>query len=162
MSREWWDKPYWDWEHLLTFTTKDGRRVHLLYSPGYAGDKSGPAGKVWAYDVEVDPEDPAVEHALRRDHRVAHLGWDHTEVAYIETDEGWQRQGLATEMFRIARVFHPDLRHSSSQRTDDAKAWIAAVDPEESWAEVAAPGSEAPRADSRSWLGRLLAVFSRS
>lgn len=131
------DKPYQDWEKRPSFETKDGRRVYPLYAPAYQNQPN----HAWAFDTEVDPLDPDLEYSLTARHRVGLLDWDRDRVIYVETgrtrpkmgEPSWERQGIATELLRLAREMHPDLLHAHCRNrvSEAGEAFVRATSPDE-------------------------------
>lgn len=141
MATEWWDKPYWRWEKRSVFETNDGRRMYPLFTPANGGAGSIREGKVWVYDIDVDPLDPNLEHAVSRSHRVGFLDWDRDRITYVETgrvvprvdEPSWERQGIAREMLRLAQEISPDLLHAvcKDRVSDVGEAFVRSTNPEQ-------------------------------
>lgn len=146
-----------DWERCEPFRIKNHALVYPLYSWGAPSDKSTPGGKIEVYDIDVAPENCEERDALR--HRIGFLSWHRDEIEYVTVDEEWQRQGVATEMLRVARIHTPTLRHGN-RRTRHAHAWISTVDPTEARPQDDDPPERQQLVESRpSWLSRLSAVI---
>lgn len=150
-------EPWNRWERRPAFTTKHGAQVHPLYTLGANGDRYN-GGTIYVYDAEVALEDADYPPGLK--HRVGWMTWNADVIVYVEVAEPWKRQGIATEIFRLAQEVAPNLRHAE-QRTPEAEKWIATVSPGEAApTEPEAPAPTEPR--SPSWLSRLVGLFSRS
>lgn len=124
------DRPWQDWEARPAFKTKDeSRRVHPFYALGANGERYE-GGTIHVHDVEVALED--IGHPPGMRHRIGYLTWNRRTIQYVEVDEAWQRQGIATELLRLAREVEPHLRHAPcANRSESGEAFVRATDPDE-------------------------------
>lgn len=114
-----------EWEPRPPFTTSAGLTVWPFFAPGAHGDRCGGGTvRVFDHDIALDDLDDAKHLGL--------LTWTHLKtVEYVGIDEPWQRQGIATMMWKLAREVEPELHHSTTHRSAQGEAWIRSVSPEE-------------------------------
>lgn len=118
---------YREWARCPSWETSNGKRVYPLYSWGAPTDKARPGGKIVAFAADVDPDDSEYPEGLR--HRVGEITWFGIVIEWVEVNESRQCEGIATEMFHLARKFTPALRHADTGHlSEDARAWIAAME----------------------------------
>lgn len=119
--------PYRDWERLPSWGNSPRKCMYPLYSWGAPSDKNSPGGVIYVFDADVDPEDS--EHPQGLKHHIGQITWVGNVVEWIEVKESRQREGIATEMFKLARSCAPDLRHADdTYLSDKARAWIMGME----------------------------------
>lgn len=111
-------KTYYNWERRPAYVTPDGRTVHFLYTLGATGERFE-GGQIWAFESEVSPVDAESSSAAAK--RIGQLSWNRKTVQYIEVNEEWGRQNIATEMWRLARVEEPGLSLGSQLSSTGGK-----------------------------------------
>lgn len=119
--------PYRDWEPLPSWESRTGKCVYPLYSWGAPADKNRLGGAIYVFDADVDPEDSEYPQGLK--HHIGRITWVGNVIEWIEVNESRQREGIATEMFNLARNCAPDLRHADdAYLSDKARAWITGME----------------------------------
>lgn len=131
---------YARWELCSSRRLMSGRTVHFARTLGR--DSYSPC--VVALAAEVDPRDIGVIESAPWLYRnaVGDLQWhrDLEVIQWVGVVDGddpqrpwmlnWGRQGVATEMLRLAREITPRLRHAPCwQRSHDGEAFVRATDP---------------------------------
>lgn len=118
---------YRDWERCPGWETRKGQRVYPLYSWGAPSDKARPGGKITAFAADVEPEDSEFPEGMT--HWIGEISWVGNVVEWVQVNESRQGEGIATEMFHLARTFTPALRHADlGHLSEDARGWIAAIE----------------------------------
>lgn len=125
---------YYSWEKKPSFCAKNGREVWPVYAPGVNGTKNlGSGGTIYVHDEDVELED--IEYPPGWRHRVGSLSWygppENCAIENVEVKDHWQRQGVATQMLRLAREIAPGLKHSPTHRSAAGEAFVRATDPQE-------------------------------
>ena len=150
---------YYSWQRLPKFETNDGRTLYPFYADGVYGTQSGAGlGQISAYSQDTDLATGDIEHSLGR-HQVGFIHWVDRVVQMVSVEKpGWERQGIATELWRLARELEPELQHSDTHISAAGAAWIASLsdctDPQERVSEQ--ESMLATQAAQRSWWRRLL------
>lgn len=116
------------WQSKPPFNAQDGRVVYPMYTRGANGEQFE-GGTIYVFDAVIEPDDIDYGTARAR-HEVAQFTWNRSVIQYVGVNEQWLRQGIATKLLQLARTMEPQLRHNDRQLTDDARRWIAAVDPD--------------------------------
>ena len=98
--------------------------------------------------------------AVHSEHgEVGRLSWfdehDHlnpSEVVEVNVDDGWQRRGIASELFRRASEITPGLRHSDAMN-DNSRPWARAMPkPGRHEAVLPMPGMRNPHTGGDEWF----------
>lgn len=137
------------WERRPCFVLGNGQVAHPVLSPGAPGRIDGQGGIVRVFSREVEPEDCERPETIEAE--IGYLSWFGNVVEYITVAEPFQRLGVATGMWGLAREFNPLLEHAEpSELSKDAQGWIAAL------AQGTGCAAEAVQVQELSWRRRVL------
>ncbi len=64
--------------------------------------------------------------------QVGYISWYYADgtINNLDVRPEWQRQGIATELFRRAHAIDPEIAHSQDRLSNDATAWIKSLPPQ--------------------------------
>lgn len=120
---------------LPAFEAKNGTPLYPVHIEGAYGSPDG--GTIYVYDGPP-PTDPARMGLRYGDSLpIASLTWNRKTIQFVqvanEPAAPWQQQGVATNMWRLAREIEPELRHAPchERSSDEGEAFVRATSPEQ-------------------------------
>lgn len=121
--------------HLPPFTAKNGAVLYPVHLAAAYGDRDG--GTIYVYDGQPPSDVQRLGFPHEDATVVGELTWNRKTIQFVavgsDASGPWERQGIATHMWTLAREIEPRLRHAPchERSTDEGEAFVRATSPQE-------------------------------
>ncbi|WP_440312784.1 hypothetical protein [Leucobacter chromiireducens] len=84
-------------------------------------------GQIVVFSRDTDLTTSDIEYSHRQ-YQVGYIHWSGYVIQMVAVEApGWGRQGIATELWRLASGLEPELQHSRTHVSAQGAAWIRSL-----------------------------------